>query len=108
MTLRHVPASRRRKARCDVTRIPDEADTETRALLEWVAEANPPPLHGMSAPDARATFNERRQRTDLDPVPVPRVEDRTIDGPAGPIRIRLYAPRAQAEGALPLLVYFHG
>ena len=91
-----------------MTRIPDEADAETRALLEWVAEAKPPPLHGMSAPDARATFHERRQRTDLDPISIARVEDRAIDGPAGAIPIRLYAPRAQADGDLPLFVYFHG
>jgi len=108
MTIRYAPADRQRIVRCDVTRIPDEADAETRALLEWVAEAKPPPLHGMSAPDARATFNERRQRTDLDPVSVARIEDRAIDGPAGLIPIRLYAPHGPADGALPTLVYYHG
>lgn len=34
-------------------------------------------------------------------------EDRTIPGPAGLIPVRLYR-RAGAEGALPILVYFHG
>ena len=89
-------------------RIPDEADAETRALLEWVADANPDPLHGMSATEARATFNERRLRTDLDPIDIARVEDRTIDGPAGPLPVRLYAPRSADHGALPLFIYYHG
>ncbi len=91
-----------------MTRIPDEADAATRALLEWVADAKPEPLHGMSANDARATFNERRLRTDLDPIDIARVEDRTIDGPAGPLPVRLYAPRSADKGTLPLFIYYHG
>ena len=69
------------------TRIPDEADGPTRALLEWVAEAGLPPLHGMSAPEARRAFDERRERVDLDPVPVVRVENRAIDSSAGALPI---------------------
>jgi len=87
-------------------RIPEEADAETRALLEWVAEADPPPLHGMSALEARAEFAERRVRSELSSVPVARVEDRAIAGPASPIPLRIYAPR-EGEG-LPVLVYYHG
>ncbi|MDP6952351.1 MAG: alpha/beta hydrolase [Alphaproteobacteria bacterium] len=89
-----------------MTRIPDECDAETRALLEWVAEADPPPLHGMSALEARAEYDERRVRSELSPVPVARVEDRAIAGPASPIPLRIYAPR-EGEG-LPVLVYYHG
>lgn len=43
-----------------------------------------------------------------EPAPaLPRVEDLTIPGPAGPIPARLYAPAA-GGAALPLLAYFHG
>jgi acetyl esterase len=87
-------------------RIPEEADAETRALLDWVAEAKPPPLHGMSALAARAEYAERRVRSELSSVPVARVEDRAIAGPASPIPLRIYAPR-EGEG-LPVLVYYHG
>jgi len=38
--------------------------------------------------------------------PVAHVEDRTIPGPAQPIPIRLYRPRA--DEPLPVLVFFHG
>src|ERR1700739_2335203 len=34
------------------------------------------------------------------------VEERTIDGPGGPLRIRIYWPLG--EGPFPLLVFFHG
>src|SRR5262245_41681894 len=38
--------------------------------------------------------------------PLPRVESRTLPGPAGEIPVRIYAP-SEARG-LPGLVYFHG
>jgi acetyl esterase len=38
-----------------------------------------------------------------------RVEDRAIDGPAGPIAIRIYWPSTDSEGGpAPAVVYFHG
>ncbi|MCV7030938.1 alpha/beta hydrolase [Mycobacterium sherrisii] len=38
-----------------------------------------------------------------------RVEDRTIEGPASPLNIRIYWPPTDLEGAaLPIVVYFHG
>jgi acetyl esterase len=37
---------------------------------------------------------------------VAHVEDRVLDGPGGPLRVRLYRP--EAAGPLPALVYFHG
>jgi len=40
------------------------------------------------------------------PPPVANVENRTIPGPAGELPVRIYTPDAQ--GALPLLVFFHG
>ena len=90
------------------TRVPDEADPPTRALLEWVNEAAPPPLHGMTPEDARRAFDERRARVDLDPVSVARLEDLAFAGPGGPVPVRLYGPRPAGGAPLPLLVYFHG
>lgn len=40
-----------------------------------------------------------------EPEPVHRVEDRTIDGPGGPLPIRLYRP---APGVLPAALFIHG
>jgi len=39
------------------------------------------------------------------PVQVQTITDRTIDGPGGPIPIRIYRP---AAGTLPVVVFFHG
>src|SRR5690349_20071530 len=46
------------------------------------------------------------RRRAVEPIPLPRVEDRTIPGPAGEIPLRLYWP--DAEPPLPALVYYHG
>ena len=44
-----------------------------------------------------------------EPAPaVPRVENISIPGPAGPIPARVYDPAGKAGAALPALVYFHG
>jgi acetyl esterase len=37
-----------------------------------------------------------------------RTEDRTIDGPAGPIPIRVYRPPTDGEETLPVVVFLHG
>lgn len=40
--------------------------------------------------------------------PEVRSEDRVIDGPAGPIPIRVYRPAADSDAPLPLVVFLHG
>ncbi|HJT91206.1 MAG TPA: alpha/beta hydrolase [Mycobacterium sp.] len=40
--------------------------------------------------------------------PEVRTEDRTVDGPAGPIPVRVYWPPASGAGALPVVVFIHG
>ena len=37
-----------------------------------------------------------------------RTEDRTVDGPAGPIAIRVYRPPTNCEAPLPVVVFLHG
>jgi acetyl esterase len=46
------------------------------------------------------------QSRKAEPLPVDRVEERMIPGPAGDIRLRLYWPRA--AGPVPAIVYYHG
>src|SRR3954453_15954122 len=40
------------------------------------------------------------------PAEIAAVAARTIDGPGGPLRLRIYTP--PGEGPFPLLVFFHG
>ncbi|MQY09109.1 alpha/beta hydrolase [Actinomadura macrotermitis] len=60
----------------------------------------------------RPSVAEMRAQLSLEyPVPrreLPRVADLTVDGPGGPVPVRLYRPEPPAAGPLPLLVYLHG
>jgi acetyl esterase len=75
------------------------------AILQKVLEAVPFQLTTEGGADAaRQRFRELPRR----PVhPQLRVEDRTIDGPAGPLPIRLYWP-PETGTAPPVVMFFHG
>jgi acetyl esterase len=79
-------------------------DPRVKRFLDLLAAGNPP--------DARnATVEERRtglaalMKFAGPEVTVDRVEERTLPGPGGAVRIRLYSPLPQI---LPGLIYFHG
>jgi len=82
-------------------------DPQARALLERAAAAQLPPLHALSAPEARLAY--RTSRIALAPAPpvVAEVRDISIPGPAGAIRARTYRPVA-SDKTLPGVVFFHG
>ena len=42
------------------------------------------------------------------PAPVGEIVDRTIDGPAGRLRVRIYRPAGGVARLLPAILYFHG
>ena len=59
----------------------------------------------MEVADVRASMNQG-PLSPGDPLPVARVENRTIPGPAGELPVRIYWP--EGEGPFPILVFFHG
>jgi acetyl esterase/lipase len=76
------------------------------AILQKVLEVVPFQLTAEGGPEA-----SRQRFRDVPRQPLDRslrVEDRNIDGPAGPIPIRLYWPSAEAESPLPVVMFFHG
>src|SRR3954468_22058290 len=76
------------------------------AILLKVLEAVPFQLTtdgGVEA--ARQRFRDLPRRA---VHPEVRTEDRTIDGPAGPIPIRIYRPPTDSEVRLPVVVFLHG
>jgi acetyl esterase len=82
---------------------------QTRALLDLIEQANLPPTHTLAPEEARRMYRERRYFSQPAPPEVAQVRDLEIDGPHGPIRIRLVRPRgAPADARLPVLVYYHG
>jgi len=82
---------------------------QTRALLDLIEQVNLPPTHTLTPPEARRMYRERRYATQPAPPEVAQVRDLTIDGPHGPIPLRLVRPLgASADAVLPVLVYYHG
>ena len=81
-------------------------DPSAAALIEVLEEHFPRIERGVtSATEARAVAKQFRRPMDVDPVA--RVEDRSVPGPAGDIRVRVYRPAVDST-ARPGVVYFHG
>jgi acetyl esterase len=64
-----------------------------------------PPVHTMTGAQARASIRSRLVISP-DPETVADVIDHLVDGPGGPIPVRIYRP--DLTGPAPLLVYAHG
>jgi acetyl esterase len=75
-------------------------------VLDAMAKAQLRPIEAMTPPQARAQMEATARARQAEPLPVARVEERLIPGPAGEIRLRLYWPNA--AGPVPAIVYYHG
>lgn len=85
-----------------------KADPDTQKMIDWAAEAGLPPLHTLSPEAARAQSAAGTAKTALDLDPVARVENIDIDGPGGPLPVRIYHPLDAGDGPHPIVLYFHG
>ncbi|UUO00369.1 alpha/beta hydrolase [Mycolicibacterium novocastrense] len=54
---------------------------------------------------ARERFNALPR---VEILPEVRAQDRTVDGPGGPIPVRVYRPPTETDSPLPVVVFFHG
>jgi acetyl esterase len=82
-------------------------DPAAAALLTFIAESGAPATNELPPAEAReasqgflALAGPGEEVAD--------VTDRTIPGPAGDLRVRIYTPTGAPDGPLPALVYFHG
>jgi acetyl esterase/lipase len=75
-------------------------------VLEAMAKADLRPIEAMTPAEARAQMEATARARQAEPLPVAKVEERLIPGPAGEIRLRLYWPNA--AGPVPAIVYYHG
>jgi acetyl esterase len=92
----------------DVTRPP--LRPEVVELLEMFTEIGLKDFPEMTPDEARQTFIDLRVAPDNLPQ-VDRIENRSIDGPAGPMAIRIYRPAdvgGDSRNRAPTLVWFHG
>jgi acetyl esterase len=82
---------------------------QIQAVLKAQAAAGLRPIEAMTPDEARAQMEETARARKAEPLPVGRIEERMIPGPAGPIRLRVYWPNAAGAGnPVPAIVYYHG
>jgi acetyl esterase len=78
-------------------------------VLKVMAEAGLRPIEAMTPQEAREQMEATARARKAEPLPVARSEERMIPGPGGPIRLRLYWPKASnSGGTVPAIVYYHG
>jgi acetyl esterase len=75
-------------------------------VLGAMAKAELRPIEAMTPEEARAQMEATSRARKAEPLPVARVEERRVPGPAGNIRLRLYWPDGGAP--VPAIVYYHG
>src|SRR5438270_8822590 len=80
-------------------------DPQVQAYLAQMAELASPPVSALTPQAARALMDAESRSLGAPPR-VGRVEDHTIPGPGGEIRVRVTTP--DGAGPFPALVYFHG
>src|SRR5260370_40149165 len=78
-------------------------DPQIQALLD--KGTGVPATHTLAVPAARAQY-EARIALMAKPADIAAVREETIDGPGGPLPIRIYTPHR--TGPFPLLVFLHG
>ena len=78
-------------------------DPQIQALLE--KGSGVPQTHTLPVAEARRLY-EARIAAMARPAQVAKVEQRVMDGPGGPIALRIYTP--EGYGPFPLMVFFHG
>jgi len=78
-------------------------DPQIQALLD--RRTGVPATHTLPVDEARRQY-EARIALMAPPAPVATVGERSIDGPGGPLKLRVYTP--VGRGPFPLLMFFHG
>jgi acetyl esterase len=83
-------------------------DGRTQWFLQLLARSGQRPLHELGVAQARKEFDIFQTVLSGRPAPVGEIIDRTIAGPAGRMRVRLYRPAGTVARLLPTILYFHG
>ncbi|MDQ2724793.1 MAG: alpha/beta hydrolase [Actinomycetota bacterium] len=84
-------------------------DPQFRTVLDRMAQMDAPPLTGETAEQARANYRTlamARRSGDYRPEAVAAVTDDRVDGPLGPVPVRVYRPEGGDDQ--PVVVYLHG
>jgi acetyl esterase len=79
---------------------------QIQKVLEVMATLDLKPIEAMTSVEARVQMEAMAASRKAEPLPVARIENRTIPGPAGQMPVRIYWPNA--AGIRPAIVYYHG
>ncbi len=85
-----------------------QLDGRTQWLLYLLARSGQPPVEQTAVVDARVGYDTFMLEMGGKAAPIGEMVDRTIEGPAGRLRIRLYRPAGAVARLLPAILYFHG
>src|SRR5262245_44041386 len=83
-------------------------DGRTQWLLQLLARSGQPPIEQTTVLEARAGYDAFMLEMGGRAAPIAEMVDRTIAGPAGRLRIRIYRPAGTVARLLPAIMYFHG
>src|SRR5262249_49591301 len=83
-------------------------DPLVKAFLDQMSAIPAPKMWTLAPSQARDAFKVSMRFAGPKDVPVGKVDNISIPGPSGPMRLRIYKPVAAGGEALPALVYFHG
>jgi acetyl esterase/lipase len=82
-------------------------DRHAKRFLERLAAVNPPSALSLSVAERREALRALLGFA-APPPALGRIEDRSCEGPGGPLPLRIYTPADADRGLMPGLVYFHG
>ena len=83
-------------------------DPALAGFLAQLAAMGAPPLESLPPAAGRQIYRDMSAQTGLPPPPVGVVAERLIEGPGGPLMLRIYTPQGAAATARPVLLYAHG
>ncbi|MFO1080124.1 MAG: alpha/beta hydrolase fold domain-containing protein [Reyranellaceae bacterium] len=83
-------------------------DARTQWYLQLVARSGRPPLEQQSVEEARRDFDAFMPVLSGSVTSIGGILDRTIAGPGGALRIRVYQPTGTVARLVPAILYLHG
>lgn len=83
-------------------------DARAQWLIQVLARSGQPPVERTSVLEARADYDTFMLEMGGRPAPIGEIVDRTIEGPGGRLRVRVYRPAGTVARLLPAILYLHG
>lgn len=83
-------------------------DVRAQWLIEVLGRSGQPPVERTSVLEARANYDAFMLEMGGRPAPIGEIVDRTIEGPGGWLRVRVYRPAGAVARLLPAILYLHG